>query len=156
MWSIRTKRSAFVFYKLWLIPLLSLCMIIPILIGAGIYFIIVKGASTYFHHLLFFSSPYITLSLLDNGLPLNLRIHDSSYHQYGFCLPLSKGTRVEQIIAQNFRGRFYHLSLVMMPGVHIKGFLIAFLISFAVYLFDFIGNEVNDFIKTRKKNMKQD
>jgi hypothetical protein len=49
-----------------------------------------------------------------------------------------------------------YLIMVMMPGVHIKGFLIAFLISLAVYLFDFIGNEVNDFIKTRKKNMKQD
>lgn len=143
-----------------LVSLLATLILLPIVIGTGLYFLFVKGTSFYFHRLLTFAdnSTILTTSL---WIVVTLFICEYLFHPLlrgGLLVLLKKEYQhvvsLTQILFDSF---FIYLILNLVPGVTTDGYVIAFVLSLGLFIIDsFVDMGTSILNKKYKKGIKNE
>lgn len=140
------------YYKLWLIPVLSLLIIIPILFLVFIYFLVIKGTSGIFSGLLHFSTNSV-VGVVSFWTLIPILLCEFLVHPI-----IHSVFKIHFKNADFFMGIFIifldaiivYINLRLIPGIRISSFFIALLISFVLFTLNSIGNVLNNLIKSNK------
>lgn len=146
--------------RLGLVSLLTVLILLPIILGTGLYFLFVKGTSFYFRRLLTFenNSTILTTSL---WIVVTLFICEYLFHPLlrgGVIILLKKANQhVVTLIQILFDSIFICLILNLVPGVSTDGYAIAFILSLGLFIIDSFVNMGTSLInKKYKKGIKNE
>ena len=146
--------------RLWMAPFLSFLILLPVIIGTFLYFLFMKGTSVYLDRLLSFqdNSTIVTTSL---WIIVSLFLCEYLFHplikEIILILFKKEQEHIFSFVLILFDSLIIYLILNVVPGITFDGYLIAFILSFGLFILDsFIEMGSSLLSKRGKKGIKHE